>query len=231
MLETLLRIARHYPVTVHQLEMDSLPQLLAYQHSIDNYSETVDWMAFIDGDEFLFSPLHRDMEAALLAYDGVPLSALGVYWMCYGSNGHLNEPEGLILQNYPRHSSVNFPPNRHVKTILRGHEAAVANSSHLFVTRQGTFDENLRPVTQGWMNSLEPTYQALRINHYPIQSYQYFIGSKQTMGAADGDPHLTRSVDWYMEYDRNECDDGISYNFLIPVKLKMQEIYAAILRE
>lgn len=228
MTETLVRLAQHYPIVIHPLEMDELPQLIAYQHAIERYSPDVDWMAFIDGDEFLFSPQHRQMGDALAQYASLPLSALAVYWICYGSNGHIEEPDGLIMENYPRHSYNGFAVNRHVKSIVKGRQPVRVYSSHLFDTLNGTFDEQLRPVTQGWMQHLEPAHQIFRINHYAIQSYQYFLDTKRAIGAADGNPRLIRPQEWYFEHDRNECDDGISYNFLTPLKLKVRELKQCI---
>ena len=141
MTHTLLRLANHYPIVVHQLELENLPQLVAYQHSVNTYLNEVDWMAFIDGDEFLFSTQYSQVSEALVAYEDKPLSALAAYWLCYGSSGHIDEPEGLIIQNYPRHSRRDFSPNRHIKSILRGREKATVYISHLFQTEQGTFDE------------------------------------------------------------------------------------------
>ena len=228
MTETLLRLACHYPVTVHAIDMDELPQLIAYQHAAEQYLPQVDWMAFIDGDEFLFSPRYRYIGTALDHYANLPLSALAVYWVCYGGNGHIREPDGLIIENYPRHSDYGFPANRHIKSIVKGRQTIRIVGSHLFETVNGTCDECLRPVTQGWMQQIEPSYDFLRINHYAVQSYEYFSDTKRTIGAADGNPLLIRPDSWYFEYDRNECNDGTIYNFLTPLKLKILEINQAI---
>jgi len=184
-------------------------------------------MAFIDGDEFLFSPKHRDMKYALAEYDERDLSALAVYWMCYGSNGHVEEPDGLLLENYPRHSSRDFLINRHIKSIVRGREKIDEGSAHYFVTSRGTFDEHMRPVTAG-LTQYEPSYEVFRINHYVCQSHQYFMHCKGPMGEADGDPGKVRGLSHFLGHDRNECDDGTSYNLLMPLKLKVRELQAAI---
>jgi hypothetical protein len=228
MTQTLLRLARHYPVTVHALDVHAQAQLLAYRHAWSAYGAEVDWMAFIDGDEFLFPTACEHIGQALAPYAAQPLSALGVYWMCYGGNGHVEEPQGLLLQNYPRHSGRDFLPNRHVKSVVRGGEAVDIRGSHLFHTPRGTFDELLRPLHHGFMAELEPSYQALRINHYAVQSWEFFKATKQNMGAADGDPALVRPDSWYHQHDRNEHDDGISHNFLLRLKLKVRELQAAL---
>jgi hypothetical protein len=71
------------------------PQMKSYRYSYENFGDEVDWMAFIDGDEFLFSPNHDTMDEALKQYVEDKISAIGVYWACFGSSGHLKEPQGF----------------------------------------------------------------------------------------------------------------------------------------
>ncbi|WP_157269900.1 glycosyltransferase family 2 protein [Azohydromonas aeria] len=228
MTQTLLKLARHYPIAVHALDTDAQPQLAAYRHAWAQYGQAVDWMAFIDGDEFLFSPAQEQLAQALAPYQDQPLSALGAYWVCYGGNGHVEEPAGLVMQNYPRHSAPGFLPNRHVKSLVRGGERIDIQASHVFDTPRGTFDERLRPLRHGFVPELAPSCEVLRINHYAVQSWEFFKQTKQNMGAADGSPALVRPDSWYRQYDRNDCDDGVSHNFLIPLKLKVRELQAAL---
>lgn len=231
MTDKLVKLARHYDIRVHRLDDQPQPQLLAYQHAYNAYAGDVDWMAFIDGDEFLQPAQGLSLAEPLAEFKDARLSALGAYWVCYGSNGHLADPDGLVLQDYPRHSARDFALNRHVKSIVRGGQEIVVRASHVFQTRDGTFDEQLRPITFGWMRELEPSYEKLRINHYILQSYDFYAQTKQFMGAADGDPKLVRPLANFYANDRNECDDGSSYRFLVPLKLKVRELEAVIAAE
>lgn len=226
--QTLLKLSMFYDIKVYNIDVEHRPQLAAYQHSWDINGQDVDWMAFIDGDEFLLPTRHRSMVDALAGFCDAPLSALAAYWMCYGSSGHLDEPQGLILENFRRHSGPDFPNNRHVKSIVRGGERIRTSASHVFETERGTFDDRMRPVTHGYMRSYEPSYDTFRINHYATQSFEFYAHTKQRIGAADHDPTYVRPIEWFQEYDRNECDDGVVYNFLIPVKLKMRELQAVL---
>jgi len=73
-----------------------------------------------------------------------------------------------------------------------------------------------------------PSYQLLRINHYSVQSWAYFKATKQRSGAPDSNPALVRPDSWFFKHDRNECDDGQSYRFLVPLQLKVRELQAAL---
>ncbi|QJY34540.1 methyltransferase domain-containing protein [Diaphorobacter sp. JS3050] len=224
MTENLLELSKKYPIQVFSLEQDDLPQIMAYQHAWTNFGAQVDWMAFIDGDEFLFPTQAQSIQEALAAYEHCDLSALGVFWKCYGSNGHLTDPDGLILETHPKHSRNDFLPNRHIKSIVRGGEDINPNKSHLFETKRGTFDENMRPITHGWMRDLAPTYNTLRINHYVVQSKQFYFDKKQSMGGADMIAGFVRPDSYFDEYDRNEDSDGMSLRFLEQTKQKFAEI-------
>lgn len=223
--ELLLKLARHHPIAAYVIEHDQQPQIGAYQHAWQTHGASVDWMAFLDGDEFLMPTREDTLAAALAHYAEAPVSALGVHWVCYGSSGHLEEPAGLVMENFTRHAAPDFAPNRHVKSIVRGGEPGVViERSHLFQTPRGTVDDRLRPLNHGLSPYPDPCYEQLRINHYVTQSYGYFESFKQRSGAADINPAWVRPDSWFTEHDRNECDDGIRWRFLLRLKLKLREL-------
>lgn len=145
------------------------PQLGCYQDAYNNFGDEVDWMAFIDSDEFLFPVRDESMEAALSEFDDKKISAFGIYWASFGSGGHIEEPSGLIIENYRYRADLNFKDNSHIKSIVRGRGeeglVRIGGTPHLFETTFGTFDEKLRQVTHGLTN-YKPVYDKFRINHY-----------------------------------------------------------------
>lgn len=186
------------------------PQLTAYQYAYDNYNHEVDWMAFIDGDEFLFSPNFENLEDCLSRLDNGQISAFAVYWACFGSSRFLIEPVGLITENYRYRAPISFPKNSHIKSIVRGklgNAVSVSNNAHIFCTPNGTVDENYQLVTSG-NTSFQPTWNNLRINHYICQSRTYFSSFKQSSGAADVNPRAVRPEWWWLEQDRNDEFDS-----------------------
>lgn len=186
------------------------PQLISYQHAYNEFGHTVDWMAFIDGDEFLFPTTKKNISEVLEDFHYEKLSALGVWWSCFGSSHHIKEPEGLIIDNYKFRSSIDFEANRHIKSIVRGHQGSnfsVSQNAHIFNTIYGTYDENMRLIDAGFMPELEPTYSELRINHYVCQSFEFFKNFKQNSGAADAGPLAVRSDEWWIKHNRNEVED------------------------
>src|SRR3989344_3573326 len=177
--EILTNLKKNFDIKI--LTVDSnlkAPQLRCYQDAYDNFGSGVDWMAFIDGDEFLFPTSHDSMENALEEFSDKKISALGVYWACFGSSGYITEPSGLIVENYRYRAADGYENNRHIKSIVRGGQGASIQTSgtpHLFKTSFRTYDENLRPITGSGWTDYEPTYEKFRINHYICQSRSYFL--------------------------------------------------------
>lgn len=200
------------------------PQLKCYQDAYERFGDEVDWMAFIDGDEFLFPTSDKSMEIALKKFSNKKLSALGIYWSCFGSSGHIEEPKGLIIENYRYRPADGYSNNRHIKSIVRGglgKSVKAPLDPHLFPTLLGTYDENLRPITQGWTD-YEPTYKKFRVNHYITQSRSFFLNFKSKFITPDGGGIPDES--FWEEHDQNEVLDNSMDRFIKPLKAIMKSI-------
>lgn len=210
------RLAQAYDLKAFALNTDeNQVQLKAYQHAYENFGHECDWLAFIDGDEFLFPTAANSIGHALAEYDHLRTSAIGAYWVCFGSSGHVQEPPGLVVQNYRQRPPLSFADNRHIKSIVRGRQASrVGPNSHMFATPWGTQDELGRAVDFG-LTKHEPSYTRFRINHYVTQSWQYFKEFKQGSGAADAGAAYVRPDSWWTKHDRNDETDS-SLEHLVP---------------
>jgi hypothetical protein len=216
-------LKQHFDIQLFGVPEDAdAPQLGCYQFAYANFGHEVDWMAFLDGDEFLYSTSEDLLQTALEEYSYRRLSALGVYWACYGSSGHIEEPSGLIIENYRRRGDLNIPVNRHVKSIVLGRQGALirpGTDPHVFRTPLGTFDESLRPI-DGGLTGYQPVYRKFRINHYMTQSRSYYETFKRDKGTPM-DSHraaFVRPESWWIASDTNEIDDGSMDRFIAPLK-------------
>ena len=218
--EVLKNLQKKIDIEIFPVKGHDSPQIKCYQHSCSNFLSEVDWMAFIDGDEFLFSPSNDSMDKALENYSDKKISALGVYWSIFGSSGHIEEPNGLIIENFKRRALKKFSDNRHIKSIIRGGQNGntFPADPHFFKTPLGRFDEKLRPINSGLTN-YSPTYQKFRINHYITQSYSYYLNFKKLPGAsADNTEDYARPDGWWEECDRNEISDHSMDKYVSPLK-------------
>lgn len=222
--EILVDLKRRFDIKILTADSDlEAPQLKCYQDSYEKFGREVDWMAFIDGDEFLFPTQADSVETVLGEFSDKKISALGVYWSCFGSSGHIEEPKGLIIENYKHRAGDGYPNNRHIKSIVRGGlgESVEVRDPHFFKTPLGTYDENLRPITYGWTD-YEPTYKKFCINHYATQSRSFFLNVKSKFKTPDGSP---LRGEWYWEeHDRNEVFDNSINKFIEPLKNILESI-------
>ena len=192
------------------------PQIKVYKHAYEEYNHEIDWMAFIDGDEFLFSPKSTQIQSILEKYSYERLSALGVHWACYGSSNHIEEPKGLIIQNFNYRAELQDHKNKHVKSLVIGRQGTTVNAHnpHYFQTQYGTFDENLRPLKAG-ISEYEATHSYLRINHYVTQSYNYYFEKKAKYARPDNGE--MRNNKFWEEHNQNDIQDKSSRQNVIDV--------------
>jgi hypothetical protein len=197
-------------------ESTKFAQYEAYRHAYLEHNHEIDWMAFIDGDEFLFSPDSADLQTPLEKFSYERLSALGVYWVCYGSSNHIEEPSGLMIENFNYRAALDFHKNKHIKSLVIGRQGATVriNNPHYFETQYGTFDELMRPVSWG-ISEHAPTHKFFRINHYVTQSYNYYLEKKSQYDRPD--IGIKRDSNYWEEHNKNDVRDDSMEKFIKPL--------------
>jgi hypothetical protein len=165
-LEALAPFIEDGSVTVH--EWPVFPgQGSAYDHCLARHGAEVRRLAFLDCDEFLFSPTGQPLPDVLRRYERYPGVGVSRAWM--GTSGHETKPEGLVLANFT--SRLHLPePNRAVKSIVDPSRVVHRVNEHWFVYEDGVrpVDEHEREL-ETWTRD-ELTFDVLRINHYFTKS-------------------------------------------------------------
>jgi len=224
------RLARKFDVSALVIDSEQNGvQLAAYQHACDHYMDGVDWMCFLDGDEFIYSTAHDTLPEALAPYTSAPISALGVYNRNFGSSGHINEPQGLITENFRMRANDSFMAQRRVKGLVKGRQKVSASQcSNVFITPQGTVDELMRPITWGYMPEYLPSYTQFCFNHYVCQSHEYFLSFKKHSGHADANSSAVRGDEWWDNFNTNEVYDDSLTRFASPLRELVTQIHAEL---
>lgn len=223
-IEAINELKKHFDIKSFNVsESAKFPQFESYRHSYLQHNHEVDWMAFIDGDEFLFSPNSIDLQTQLEKFSYERLSALGVYWACYGSSNHIKEPAGLIIENFTHRAELEFPKNKHIKSLVIGHQGATVkiNNAHYFETQYGTFDELMRPISWG-LSEHAPNHEFFRINHYVTQSYNYYLEKKSQYDRPDWG--TKRETNYWEEHNKNDVNDSSMEKFLPPLRQIMSSL-------
>ncbi len=165
-LEALAPFIEDGSVTVHHWPV--FPgQGPAYDHCLARHGDEARWIAFLDADEFLFSPTGRPLPEVLRDYEQHPGIGVSRAWM--GTAGHETRPDGLLTANFS--SRLHLPePNRSVKSIVDPSRVVHRVNEHWFEYAGGapTVDEHHQPL-ESWIRD-ELTFDVLRINHYFTKS-------------------------------------------------------------
>jgi hypothetical protein len=219
----------------------------AYLDALRRLRGRTRWAAFIDIDEFLFSPSGNSLPKILERYEAH--AGVVVNWQCYGTSGHSERPAGLTIESYTRRARTGWARNRRVKTIVDPMAAIEPDGPHLFRVGSGQalVTEDFKPVQlvrskngrhrmrhlAAWLpylpfdpySVIRPSTEQvsvtdLRINHYVTRSVED-VGVKYkdrtTMMASD-----RRSYSRY--HDRNEVEDPI----LAAKAARVREIIARV---
>jgi hypothetical protein len=102
------------------VEVASFPgetqQTRAYADCLGRHRLDARWIAFIDIDEFLFSPTGQRLPQVLASFGRVP--AVVANWRTYGTSGHREPPDGLVTEHYVWRVRDDLRVNQHVKSIV-----------------------------------------------------------------------------------------------------------------
>jgi hypothetical protein len=156
-------------VVIHPWPMDQ-GQTEAYEHCIAEYGTDARWIAFIDLDEFLFSPTGRPLPQVLSDYERWP--AVGVNWAVFGTSGHLTRPAGLVIESYL--DRLQTFESHGIKTVADPARVAPGGARvHRFeLAESGTVDENQYPMALGFTKTVSRA--RLQLNHYRTKSLEEY---------------------------------------------------------
>lgn len=184
-------VVRDWPVYPGQHE--------AFQDCAERHRADSRWIAFIDLDEFLFSPTGRPLPEVLRAFE--PWPGVLVNRPVFGSSGHEVQPSGLVTENYVLRCN-STTRNRAGKTIADPRRLARCCGGHHWTYTDGyAIDVRLRPAPVAWTLSL--SFSLLRLNHYTTRSREEFESKLATPRADLG---TLRTGTTFEKNDRNLND-------------------------
>jgi len=222
-------------ITLHRTLIPA-PQRPAYGHCLQNFANESRWIAFVDMDEFLFSPVQMDLRRFLEPFESQV--AVAANWVMFGASGHQRKPPGLVTLNYSYRCDINLctferallkgpllnPANplsyhsvcSHVKSIVNPQAVVAVCSPHHFIYRDGAFATTAagRPVSGAFSD--EVAIGSLRINHYFSRSWEEFA-RKLRRGRAD----ISGNYDASRMIERNRLFDQIHDTTICPLGQKV----------
>lgn len=165
-----------------------------------NLCKRAAWVIVVDLDEFMYSRNgYNTIKEYLNSLDN-HISVITIPWKMFGSNGFIQQPEGVIhnftkRQEYVSNYSIN------VKTIIRGKQLKQIDIHCSQLLNYPTIISNT--ITEETLRN-----DNIHLNHYAIQSLDFFTNIKMTRGACDGIMHENvRTLEYFKKYDHNDIID------------------------
>jgi glycosyltransferase involved in cell wall biosynthesis len=178
-------------------------QMPAYSLGLQMARGCTKWLAFIDVDEFLYSPTD---EPLIDIINRVGRSAPGVvaHWVLYGSSGQQKKETGLVTERFTR---CEGKANMHIKSIVRPEKAILPYTAHAFLYSEGlAVDENGTAIPPRNPYPTPATANILRINHYVTKSREECDARRSQKRSDTGEARYNLD-DFFSGHDHNEVED------------------------
>jgi hypothetical protein len=164
-------------------------QLSAYRDCCRRAWKECRWIAFVDLDEFLFSPDQVDVRPLLDQYRDLP--GIEIFQAFFGSNGHVHRPRQSVIKSYTRRA---FLTQTTVKTIVNPrmvYRVGVHQFKYLIGRSLDISRQTVLPKTTARL-------EGLRINHYWSRSLED-LNTKVARG--DASTVQKRDPKWHLEFE------------------------------
>jgi hypothetical protein len=172
-------------------------------------SKQYDWVIVIDLDEFIYS--RRGFKTVKDYLNTVPKDIYSIVlpWKMFGSNGHVNQPKSIIQGFTKRNNTNNVIKAHHfIKSITRGDKLIKINihTSPVQGNKKGFLPVPL--YTQNLTNEEVLNKSYIHLNHYAIQSWDFFKNVKMTRGDCHNkNSDKVRDENYFKKYDTNDILD------------------------
>lgn len=205
---------------------DEVPCREAHMDCVIKHENEARWIAFVNVDEFLFSPVADDLKEILSDYAAYP--AVAVNHQIYGSCGHMKRPEGLQIESYTKKAPEDDMRHSCFKSIANPRRVLHVLNAHAFRCMDG-FCVNEKKDIVGINNPWElnevsyysypPSIEKLRINHYKVRSREE-CASKVIQRETGKFP--VDFDDYWSGFDRNEVSDTAILRFASRLRRNMK---------
>lgn len=142
-------------------------------------SKKMDWFIYLDADEFIILNTTNTIHDFIDLYKD--FDSIGINWVMFGSNFHVNIPSGLILENFTKTTTENL--NKLVKSMVKTSEVIKANNPHFYFINNPSkmIGTDYKIITRPYPRhecSVPRNEVSAYIAHYAIQSKETYIKRK-----------------------------------------------------
>jgi hypothetical protein len=174
-----------------------------------NQVKKYDWAIVVDLDEFLYARKNFSTIKKYLSSLHTNIKQVYVPWKMFGSNGHVNQTVNIIhyflrRNVYDNSMLINGKCITRTKNLKKiDIHQSHTNANGLIITSDGSVKQN---DDNNFIYTSEEILKdsCLHLNHYAIQSWEFFSKIKMTRGDASSSSvdHI-RNKDYFDAYDNN----------------------------
>lgn len=194
---------------------ENCEQLKHLNSQIDKIKKETEWIINVDLDEFLFAK-----EDYKTIYDIINIlnstnSNIGVIripWINFSSNNIITQPKSVIESFTDRKNYIKNPSKHNQKYIARTNLLKnilvhTAETDGIIILSNGNeYNKN-----KFYINTNNIEDQLLQLNHYVLQSKEWFLNVKCTRGAVNKNSINVRNINYFNKYN-NEFTGYSDFN-------------------
>lgn len=205
------------------------PQVPCYTAAVEKYRDEIEWIGFIDIDEFLVLKNHDNVRHFVEDYSEA--NGIAIHWKLFGSDGHKKRNDDMLVsERFTRCEDVARNPlfGRSAKSICRI-DKIVRVKPHFCILSEGLyFNEKKRAIQP----KRQPfgTHEIAQINHYFTKSYEEWL-----VKAERGRPSRSlsaedkfRAIEEFRKFDRSHVVDTSIEKYREATKAEMARLKAVI---
>ena len=191
-------------------------QVNAYNHCRNQVKNFVDWLIVIDGDEYIHLKKHKNIIDFVKDYK--EFRAIGINWVFFGSNHHIEKPNGLVLDNYTKCEKIQ---NKHVKTMCRPRYVNKIYIHGVELNKTNLYIDSKKNIIEIPFNE-NHTIDIIQINHYWGKSEED-LKEKIERGRAPIDKKREMPKNYHQMFN-SKVDESLKNKYSHLVKKKMIEL-------
>lgn len=153
-------------------------QLNCYHKILKTYTG-LDWTAFIDIDEFLYSPNGTEIKKIITKYSFY--SCIQANWYLFGTSEHKEKPQGLVIDNYIiRQKHL----NEHYKSIVKSGTGYKFINPHTCIVNGEAINPEDLVINHYWTKSEEECkakFERGRADTGSQREWKEFLKDKEKM--------------------------------------------------
>lgn len=178
-----------------------VPQRSAYNDALQTYSQSYQWVCFLDLDEFLVLKSFNTIQDCIKSFEG-KADSIVINWLMFGSLGHSNYTPEPVTQRFTKCADYSSPIHKHMKSIskidsievLDIHIPQLKPNSRYFHIDGTELHFGANPTLEHIKGKGHINHQPAQINHYQSKSLEEYkcrkLKGRATVDERSPESHL-----------------------------------------